>query len=198
MRHRGLFDFGPRTHASREGEAETADTPLRGAAVMPWQRGGERDCLSRKLLDSSRMPPANRPPTSRAFVVAFCAVLAFGIFLRLPANLFEKNGALHVLAALSSQSRIRRHRLRRKSLSRLRQQRHSRRPNELFRHRRSLHRSPEDADRLDPAADAVSLHLLRLHLASAFRNRSVARAALCRVAFRNSLTATRRRFSPGE
>ncbi|MGZ4985703.1 MAG: phospholipid carrier-dependent glycosyltransferase, partial [Chthoniobacterales bacterium] len=47
------------------------------------------------MLDSSRMPPNDR----RRFLLALCAVLAVGIFLRLPANLFEKDGALYALAA---------------------------------------------------------------------------------------------------
>ncbi|MGZ4966024.1 MAG: phospholipid carrier-dependent glycosyltransferase [Chthoniobacterales bacterium] len=47
------------------------------------------------MLDSSRMPPNDR----RRFLLALCAVLAVGIFLRLPANLFEKGGTLQALAA---------------------------------------------------------------------------------------------------
>ena len=47
------------------------------------------------------MPPNDRPPQRRrAFALAFCVVLAFGIFLRLPPNLFEQGGPLHLLAAL--------------------------------------------------------------------------------------------------
>ncbi|MDQ2918749.1 MAG: phospholipid carrier-dependent glycosyltransferase [Verrucomicrobiota bacterium] len=42
------------------------------------------------------MPPNDR----RILAFALCAVLAIGIFLRLPPNLFEKPGALHALAML--------------------------------------------------------------------------------------------------
>ncbi|MDQ6911802.1 MAG: hypothetical protein M3128_02890, partial [Verrucomicrobiota bacterium] len=48
------------------------------------------------MLDSSIMLPNDRRP----LFFALCAVLAVGIFLRLPANLFEKNGTLHSLARL--------------------------------------------------------------------------------------------------
>jgi hypothetical protein len=75
-------------------ETTSRNAASRIATVTP-----EADCLSRKLLDSSAMPPGNTLPTKRVLVVALCAILLVGIFLRLPQSLFEKTGALHVLSA---------------------------------------------------------------------------------------------------
>jgi 4-amino-4-deoxy-L-arabinose transferase-like glycosyltransferase len=55
-------------------------------------------CLSRKLLDSSRMPPERT--NQKLFVAALCVVIAAGVFLRLPASLFENGAAFQSLRVL--------------------------------------------------------------------------------------------------
>jgi 4-amino-4-deoxy-L-arabinose transferase-like glycosyltransferase len=46
------------------------------------------------------MPPEFASRKRQAFVAALCLVLVVGIFLRLPASLFDKGGAFHALSAL--------------------------------------------------------------------------------------------------
>ena len=46
------------------------------------------------------MPPEFASRKRQAFFAALCLVLAAGIFLRLPASLFDKGGALHALSIL--------------------------------------------------------------------------------------------------
>ena len=46
------------------------------------------------------MPPENILRPGRAFLIALCGILLVGTFLRLPAAMFEKGGALQVVAPL--------------------------------------------------------------------------------------------------
>ena len=46
------------------------------------------------------MPPELASRRNQAFLAALCLVLAAGIFLRLPASLFDKGGSLHALSVL--------------------------------------------------------------------------------------------------
>ena len=76
------------------------------------------DLLGRQFVfqaessDSSRMRSAGTPPRA-SYWIALCLVLAAGIFLRLPASLFEgEYRAARLLESAPSESRFQRDRLR--------------------------------------------------------------------------------------
>ena len=119
------------------------------------------------------------------------ASFLLGIFLRLAGIAFRGSRRAAACACRAApHSGIHRRRVRRESLSCLRQWRNRRGALELSRYRRSLHRSSKDARRLHPAADALPLHLLRLRMASGVRHRGSCGPAQRGVVLQHSLTAS--------
>ena len=127
----------------------------------------------------------------RFFCWGSASSLAIGIFLRLPPSLFEVPGApLHAFAALHPTPGFTGvgfdENLYRSYVNGVIQAGLL----ELSRHRRPLHRGSKDARRLHSAADAFPLHLLRLCLASDFRDRGSCGPAQRSVALQHSLPAS--------
>ncbi len=112
------------------------------------------------------------------YLLALCLVLATGIFLRLPASLFEGNaGPLSFLSPLHPNPGFNGigfdESLYRGYVNSVIRDGLGEYPGD----RRSLHRGSENSRRLHPAADAVPLHLLGLPLASGVWDGSTRRLA---------------------